>query len=1247
MKKRTISAVVLAPVFLLVFLYALFISPLGGPTAAYIANLTVPGLDIDDIEGGFAEAFTVRNLNWQNEQWQVHLDEGNFDITWRCLFEPRVCINHFALRSLHVTQLAESESEDEQTSSQDFSLPLAFEVAHGELEDFRLSLLTQDIHLAALSLNELQGNQKIALGELNVNALTISMNAASDTSPATTTNQLPKSYAMSYTAPALPTIASPIPIVVRNFSLHEATFIQNQQAQTVHLFSFENLTFEKSALSLSNILIEHPQGSAKGSIDVTLEDTYPLDLNITGAANIDGVEDPQRFDIDASGSLAALELGVDTDGMFNGAIHLNANILDDSLPMSFTARWREQSLPTMPNATLHDGAISLKGEMGNYLLTGNSAATLAEMGKVPVDLNVILKEKNIYVTQAQISALGGTLSNTGTLYLDQAISWQGNTTLSEVSATQFSRYAPDKISGQFDSVMQWTERGLEVSIQDAALDGVLQNKPLKVRGALVYSQPNDLAVANLNIEQQQNKITVTGQVFNNRYLNADIDMNLAAISSLYPDISGTINGKIKASGPWQNPNAEGKILFSDVAVSEQISAALAEQGPFKGALAIDGAYTGHRLGIDVASNEHDVQVTLDGKWYNNTWEGQIANSQLNVAHMQWNLQSPFALSVDTTTFNTSVGAHCWLSRREGELCIDNIDYRDSSAKWTLSASDLPLGLWAHELLPDTVSKASDATLSFSTQGKYSPQNPIDATFSARVSPAQWQVGTRRPLTIDISDVQTTGSFTNGLLTANSVVTSDDLGHVEVNLKSELLEESPPISGQIVLNDIDVAPLKPLSPAIRTLTGVLNGNISIDGSVASPELSGDMSISNGAIDIEDTPVSLDNWQQTITLNGQQATFDGSFILGGGEGALDGSFSWNDQPTASINVKGKNFEVRQPNMRFRVSPDISVAATTEKVDVTGSVNIPWARIEIESLPESAVSPSKDVHLRGEPPKEEPLDIVHASVMVGIDRKKTGEVQFEAFGLKASLHGGIRVNTQPALVGYGDLQILNGRYNAYGQQLVIQTGEVQFNGPIDQPMLLVEAIRDPNKTDDDVIAGIRIDGAADAPSINLFSDPAMDQQNILSYLLTGEGADSSSGSQDPNYAALLLGFGLSNTKTLTGSVGEAIGIDDFSLSTNESKLSVKGQINDRLSVEYNVDVGLSNNDTNATLRRRQAPPDLALRYRLLPRLFLEAVQTTIEDQSEFALDLYYEFFVGAEDEEKKAKRRRRAETDNEDDE
>ncbi len=35
--------------------------------------------------------------------------------------------------------------------------------------------------------------------------------------------------------------------------------------------------------------------------------------------------------------------------------------------------------------------------------------------------------------------------------------------------------------------------------------------------------------------------------------------------------------------------------------------------------------------------------------------------------------------------------------------------------------------------------------------------------------------------------------------------------------------------------------------------------------------------------------------------------------------------------------------------------------------------------------------------------------------------------------------------------------------------------------------------------------------------------------------------------------------------------------------------------------------------------------MKYQLLPSLYLEAIQTTLEDQSEFALDLYYEFFLG----------------------
>lgn len=60
--------------------------------------------------------------------------------------------------------------------------------------------------------------------------------------------------------------------------------------------------------------------------------------------------------------------------------------------------------------------------------------------------------------------------------------------------------------------------------------------------------------------------------------------------------------------------------------------------------------------------------------------------------------------------------------------------------------------------------------------------------------------------------------------------------------------------------------------------------------------------------------------------------------------------------------------------------------------------------------------------------------------------------------------------------------------------------FSGPPDQPLLNIEAIRNPESTEDDVTAGVRVTGTADAPKLEVFSDPAKSQQEALSYLLRG---------------------------------------------------------------------------------------------------------------------------------------------------
>ena len=1215
MRKRTFSLWMLSPFILVALIITLLMSPLGTPILRFAAESAVPGLTIEDVDGSLAQDLTLRAVNWENDSWRVEADSATINIAWRCLAAPRVCVEQFSASNVTVTQLAASDN-DEPSSQEPISLPIPVRLSDLSVSQFTLIMPSQQVALNRLTLSA-EAYERVHLFSPRLQGLTVTMEAQD-----TTTSQIPNSYALSYTPPELPDVILPIPVEIEDFLMENAVLEQGEATQTLSRLAFSELVFEQSTLDLDGLDVVHEQGTLSGDSRVTLADNYPLELDLRATTSIDG--EKQAVELVASGAADDLQLEVNGEGMLTLSLSAKANVLSKDLPLDIRATWPEQDLLQIEQGSLKSGELTLHGTMGDYQLLANSTAVLPQIGKAPFTADVVLNTRNIRVNKLNVELLGGRIVNTGTLYLNEQISWNGTTRLTNISTDSLHAFGPTALNGQLASIMQLTDKGVEVSISELNISGILRGEPLNVGGAFVYSQPSDIMVGNLTAEQKNNRIRVNAQVFNQRYLNGDIQINIVDAADLYPQVNGQANGDIQVSGPWTNPSAKGQIAFANLRVDPQLNEALANQGEINGKVAVNGALDKHELEVTMVSPDNRAHIELTGAWQDNTWRARLTESQLHIENTQWTLQQPFSLTLKPEPLAITANQHCWLSRADGELCLNGLDYRNNKASWDINASALPLGLWARELAPDIVATKPDATLSLNSTGNYQSGQPIDATFHAEITPGPWQLGSKRQVTLSLSKFVTDGTFKDNTLNAFSEIVSPELGKATVKITTDPLADSPQINGHIRLSDISVTPLQPLSPAIRELTGTLNGDIRIARDKGLPELFGQLRIDNGAVDIKDTPIALGDWQQTISLHGTDADFDGTFLLGDGSGSLNGKANWADDPEISLALKGDQFEVRQPNMRFRVSPDLSVTANKQMLKVEGSVDIPWARIEIEELPESAVSPSKDVHLRGEPPPEDPLDKVDATIMVNIDQAKAGQVRLEAFGVKAQLHGGIEVKTQPSLVAYGDLQVLEGSYSAYGQNLVVQTGEIQFNGPIDQPMLLVEAVRAPAKTDDGVIAGIRIDGAADAPSVNLFSEPAMDQQSVLSYLLTGKGPNS--GTTAPNYDALLLGFGLSNTESLTTQVGNALGIEDFSLGTNESKLSVTGQITDRLSVEYNVDVGLSNNDaTSRNLRRRQEPPDLALRYRLLPKLFLEAVQTTIDDQSEFALDLYYKFFLG----------------------
>jgi len=200
---------------------------------------------------------------------------------------------------------------------------------------------------------------------------------------------------------------------------------------------------------------------------------------------------------------------------------------------------------------------------------------------------------------------------------------------------------------------------------------------------------------------------------------------------------------------------------------------------------------------------------------------------------------------------------------------------------------------------------------------------------------------------------------------------------------------------------------------------------------------------------------------------------------------------------------------------------------------------------------------------------------------------QLRLSAFGLRGRLSGQLEV--QENLTANGDLQILDGEFRRLGQELKLRRALLLFSGPISQPYLNVEAIREV----DDVVAGLRITGNATSPKSEVFSEPGMSQQEAMSYLILGRPL----GEEGDNnlLAQAALGLGLAGGAPITRGIGNALGLEDFAVeaegSGNETQVVASGSITDKLSVRYGVGVFEPANQ-------------LALRYELTRRLYLEAV-------------------------------------------
>ncbi|MFA7594205.1 MAG: translocation/assembly module TamB domain-containing protein [Thiohalobacteraceae bacterium] len=931
-------------------------------------------------------------------------------------------------------------------------------------------------------------------------------------------------------------------------------------------------------------------------------DLYPLHLELTLDEDADGrlrlrpstlVQGPAQLQLRGEWQPA--------DGVFD--LRLEAT----------TLQWPPHGTPQVrvPTAT-----VALTGQADDYRLEVSAqlqgpdfpATTLAGAGRGD--------REALTVERLRLDTLEGVVEGAGRLAWAPTLAWEAQLTAHDLDPGQQWPDWPGRLGAQVETRGTRTvDQPLELEAHIEALDGTLRGYPVGGAGRLELRGEQG-RIEGVELRSGEAQFSAAGD-FGTHW---DLRWSLRApdLAQLLPALAGRLEADGTLTGTRAAPRLTTRAraaalqagdlrlerldLDADLGLQPDAPLDLTLRGEalvFDGrridrfAADLDGSLQRHSLNLDAQGPTHALTLLAHGGWDGTVWDGRLQRAD-------WRLPEAGAWAL-AGAVPLRLGAHagavhdlCWTQDR-ARLCVD---LEQSAADRILRArlSDWPVdGAVAAWLPPEVRLDGVRLGLELEARKKMGMRD-------WGVGGWGWGVGIRDSGEGTLT-VSATGRLSAGTLHWLAATGREDTAFGGADLDARLTAQGAQaravvrLSGadQVVLDaalpgyrpgaDLAAQPLEGrLTGAIRDLSladglleniDQLSGVIAIDarlgGTPADPTLQGGLRLREGRAYIGPAGVQLEDLQLALTGDPAAATLqlEGDARSGPGTVAVEGRLSGLGRTDLEgrLRLTGEAFEaVNLPEARVLVTPDVTLAVRGRAVTVDGSVHIPEARLEPRDL-SGAQTSSRDVVLVGqEAAPASPRWEVSTRVTVTLG----DQVQFDGFGLKGRFTGTLEVIDEPGRVtrGRGELQVLDGVYSAYGQELKIETGRVLFrDGPIDDPGLDVRAVRRTG----DVLAGVKVFGELRDPQVELYSQPTLPQADQLSYLLLGRPIEGASGSEGQLLMQAATSLGLKGGNLLAQTIGSSFGLDEVSVGggndLDSAALTVGKYLSPRLYINYSV--------------------------------------------------------------------------------
>lgn len=893
--------------------------------------------------------------------------------------------------------------------------------------------------------------------------------------------------------------------------------------------------------------------------------------------------------------------------------------------------------------------VNLSGKAVDYALNATAKALYPVDEKHSVTADIVIRGKGSEVASHLTDF--SILSNVGRVQIDGQANWEKNVrfaaalNLSGLNTKEVLPQTPLTVDGSF---VIWGERQngrWKAKLQDLTVLGELRGQSLALTGA-VESHGNGIVEApELYFAVGNNTFEFSGKAdFAKDIPELDFKTKIDApdFGLVDPNLLGSVKGTLAVTGTTRLPviNADltarnidyfgttlkrghltGRMRSRDV-VSGRLTLQLTDfktQGVDmrKATIELRGNELRHNLTVHTEGTPVSVDAKISGIYERmlGNWAGALAELKVKTAYGPVTLEKPMRLAYVPDLNRANVSKAC-LAHTHVRLCLENdlkIDLTNrSDLRILIGLPKFDLAFikqyFPGRFVADGIIKANaDVTL---------PAG-LSELPRGRVTVRAQDISTKYRM--DLSDLKVGFnsvhlSFANAKdsIEGNWKIDIKDNGDIEGSLRMSDLFNTRTVDGTLKFVAVDATLVNSFLSPGESAEGQWFGNLRFAGTLEEPLIYGRTGLFNAKLDSTKLPFEMLPSDIKLTFNGNSSTLEGHLKTPQGEVALNGSADWRTigEGKAIVTTKGSNLRVTlPPDIEFDLTTDVTCEASSDLIKLDGAISIPWAKVSVSKLPASAVDVSDDVVRLDRPRAKKkaagkPIPIEsNLRIHIGDD------VRVEAMGLKARLTGNLNVIQDNGTLGLtGQISVPSGSFKAYGQDLLVRRGEFHFVGAVANPLLDLEAIRNPDRTADDVIAGIRVTGSVDSPQVAVFTDPVKSETEALSYLIRGEGLDPSGDSDNTMITSALINLGLSQGSHVFESLGDAVGISGLGFETegvgDSSQLVVSGYVLPGLKVKYGVGIF----DSLATL---------TLRYRVIPRLYVEAVSGV--DQ---ALDLLYSF-------------------------